>query len=119
MDPAPWSTERDKFLALLVASRLLSVGEVIAVLSDCDKSADVSQLCERLIAQDLLSEWQCNKLREGKYKGFFMGQYKILDQLSVSLQHYLVEDLSTQRKVTVCVQRNDNLPDGMDFRVVD
>ena len=32
----------------------------------------------RLITAGLLTRWQCDKLLEGKHKGFFLGKYKLL-----------------------------------------
>ena len=38
---------------------------------------DLAQLCEHLIAKGALTQWQCENLRAGKYKGFFVGEFKL------------------------------------------
>jgi serine/threonine-protein kinase len=42
---------------------------------------DADQLAQYLIQRGLLTRWQCDKLSTGKYKGFFLGKYKLLEHL--------------------------------------
>jgi serine/threonine-protein kinase len=39
------------------------------------------ELAEELIQLELLTQWHCDKLLIGKYKGFFLGRYKLLRHL--------------------------------------
>lgn len=66
----------------------------------------VKEFIEFLVSQDLLTEWQCEKLREGRYKGFYIDQivrYKFLSFVRVEADHtvYLAEDLLTKHQVHV------------------
>lgn len=42
----------------------------------------VQQMADALVAADLLTTWQVDKLVVGKYKGFFLGNYKLLGHIS-------------------------------------
>src|SRR5262245_1445411 len=46
-----------------------------------DSPADPSSLCEELISSGLITPWQRDKLVSGKYRGFFLGKYKLLAEL--------------------------------------
>jgi len=39
------------------------------------------KLADYLVASGLLTRWQCDKLCTGKYKGFFLGKYKLLEHI--------------------------------------
>lgn len=55
------------------------------VLDDYWKSGgqhdDPTDLAARLNTANLLTKWQAEKLRQGKYRGFFLGKYRILSLL--------------------------------------
>ena len=41
----------------------------------------VAQLIQHLVKSGLVTKWHCDKLKAGKYKGFFLGKYKLLGHL--------------------------------------
>ena len=42
---------------------------------------DADLVASHLIEQGLLTRWHCDKLMDGKYKGFFLGKYRLLRHL--------------------------------------
>lgn len=48
---------------------------------DQEEKKRVIQLAEWLVNEQLLTEWHTDKLLAGKYKGFFLGKYKLLGHL--------------------------------------
>ena len=93
------------FLKLLERSGIVaedSLKEELANLSSIASGSKVktSQLVEHLIDSGLVTKWHTDKLLAGKYKGFFLGKYKLLGHLgsggmsSVYLaQHKISEQL--------------------------
>lgn len=63
------------------------------------------RLSQRLIADGLLTQWQNDKLMQGKHQGFFLGKYKLLKHLSSGGMSsvYLAEHTLMQRKVAIKV----------------
>jgi len=63
-----------------------------------------------LVAQGLLTEWQAKNLLNGKYKGFFLGQYKLLEHVrNESLARvYLAEDTGLNRACAIRVLPRSN-----------
>ncbi|HUY91477.1 MAG TPA: serine/threonine-protein kinase [Pirellulales bacterium] len=68
----------------------------------CD---DPQQVSRALLDAGLLTRWQCNKLLEGRSKGFFLGKYKLLDHLGTGGMSavYLAEHINMQRRVAIKV----------------
>lgn len=68
----------------------------------CDDPERVSRF---LLDAGLLTRWQCNKLLEGRSKGFFLGKYKLLDHLGTGGMSavYLAEHVNMQRRVAIKV----------------
>jgi tRNA A-37 threonylcarbamoyl transferase component Bud32 len=75
------------FLDLVKKSGLVDGESLSAVLADfCQERQaplpeEVEPLVDFLIRRRLLTRWQCDKLVTGKYKGFFLGKYKLLEHL--------------------------------------
>jgi len=77
------------FSELLLASGLLNTSVLRSLTNDfhahiaCRKLSDTSlkTFISYLAASGFLTCWQCAKLREGRYKGFFLDDYKLLDCL--------------------------------------
>jgi hypothetical protein len=75
----------DRFFSLTLASGLSSFSE----LRDACEGFDISRkdeqaprdLCDYLIEKHFLTEWQCDKLRSGKWKGFIDGDYRFRSML--------------------------------------
>jgi hypothetical protein len=103
----------ERFLELAKASGLLSAGEVqaliakgrelhTALIADSDK---VGRLVDFAVDGGLLTGWQCSKLMEGRFKGFFLGRYKLLNCLpgTQSSTKYLAVDTESQESVEILV----------------
>jgi hypothetical protein len=108
MSFVPHPSKIDKFLTCVQASGLLSVDELKIAFSEfgqgnqtelCD--SDLIALCDYLIKNYRLTLWQCAKLLNGQYKGFYLDHYKILDDIGIagSISFYLAEDTIKKRKV--------------------
>ena len=103
------------FFGLTVASGLLNRTEVPAIRRDLagfrDRFASdvdgLSFLKTYLIQRGVLTRWQCSKLAEGRYKGFFIGRYKLLDDLGGTETNlvYLVENTDSQQRAEMHIMR--------------
>ncbi|HVX13277.1 MAG TPA: serine/threonine-protein kinase [Pirellulales bacterium] len=62
----------------------------------------------------LLTQWQCDKLLEGRHKGFFLGKYKLLDHLGTGGMSavYLAEHINMQRRVAIKVLPTQRVHDS-------
>lgn len=79
------ATEARKFCELLVASGIVSPDDLGALVSAyCQVNAEASaqsarNLSDFLIARGVITAWQADKLRDGRYKGFFIDHYILVD----------------------------------------
>ena len=77
-------TETDKFLSMVLASRLATSEELRQAFDEFSESrnagVDTSDFADHLVTCGLLTRWQCDMLMRGRYKGFFLDHYMILDQ---------------------------------------
>ena len=77
-DPSPKS-----FLRSLDKSGIVddeSLKDTLAELSRqaAGETIALDRLTKHLIESGLITQWHCEKLLQGKYKGFFLGKYKLL-----------------------------------------
>jgi hypothetical protein len=104
----PHPSKIDKFLTCVQASGLLSIDELKIACGEfgqgnqtelCD--SDLFVLCNYLVISNRLTVWQCMKLLNGQYKGFYLDHYKILDDIGIAdkILYYLAEDTETKRQV--------------------
>lgn len=122
----PWSTDIDHFFAVLLASGLLSHHEfqrASACLSNSHRAENaLDQLCFDLIENEILTEWQCGKLRAGKYKGFYLDKYCLLGEIKYTdtEAYYAARDTTEGTRVTLAItppSRNTNRRTA--FRIVE
>ncbi|HJS09179.1 MAG TPA: serine/threonine protein kinase, partial [Pirellulales bacterium] len=77
----------DKFLDVVRKSGLVEEDRLGAVLEEVSPAPatgggrDSQTLAQALIDRKLLTVWQCERLIEGRYKGFILGKYKLLGLL--------------------------------------
>ena len=75
---------------------------------------DTEAFAKKLIEAGLLSPWQCEKLLEGRHKGFFLGKHKLLAHLGAGgmSQVYLAEHVLMQRRVAIKVLPKNRVEDS-------
>lgn len=77
----------DEFIDLVRRSKLAEEDQLSAALAKHRQEhggelpTEAKDLAQYLIGAGLLTQWHCDKLLEGKYKGFFLGKYKLLGHL--------------------------------------
>jgi eukaryotic-like serine/threonine-protein kinase len=117
LDPVYASNECNRFLVLVLASGLTSYSELQDACRDfdtdrTDKKA-LDDLASQLVKREALTQWQCDKLRAGKWKGFYMDNYKLIGPVEPCDQannKYMAEDISTHKAVTLRVKYNETAP---------
>ena len=59
----------------------------------------VGQLCDYLINNKVITKLQCDLLRTGKWKGFYLGDYLVLEPIGKHLEtsHYKARDTTSGR----------------------
>jgi eukaryotic-like serine/threonine-protein kinase len=101
----------DEFLDLVRRSGLVEkerLGELLLALkrdAGGHSISDTDSVAQRLIHAKLITRWQAERLLEGRYKGFFLGKYKLLDHLGTGgmSRGYLGEHVLMQRRVAIKV----------------
>jgi len=102
----------ERFLKLVIASELVGQQQLDAALerfrtATGEAATDhlLPQLLEWLVRERALTAWQGAKLLEGKYKGFWIGPYLLLDHLATGIAstRYLALDTRSQGRVEIVV----------------
>ncbi len=108
----------DSFLDLVRRSCLVEPDQLDRLLAQLnqqepEKVSDPEFVCDHLIEAGLLTRWQCDRLREGRYKGFFLKKYKLLDHIgSGGMSHvYLAEHVLMRRRVAIKVLPKQRVKD--------
>jgi serine/threonine protein kinase len=109
----PASTK--EFLLRVRKSRLVEAKKLDDVLSRISvEDMDVIPIARSLIRAGLLTKWQCQQILDGRYKGFLLGKYKLLDQLGrggMSMV-YVAEHTGMRRKVALKVLPKSRVNDA-------
>jgi serine/threonine-protein kinase len=98
------------FLSLLEKSRIVADDSLKSALSKLADIADgekvnTEKLASHLVDSGLITRWHVDKLLDGKYKGFFLGKFKLLGHLgtggmsSVYLAQHKVSEQTRAIKV--------------------
>lgn len=96
----------DDLVKLIRRSGLVDDQQLAKALQGPDEpQSDSGVICSRLINAGLLTPWQCDQLLAGRYRGFFLGKYKMLDKLGSGGMSsvYLAEHLEMGRRVAIKV----------------
>ncbi|GIX01101.1 MAG: hypothetical protein KatS3mg112_0038 [Thermogutta sp.] len=100
----------EQFLDLVKRSQLVEADQLQKVVKqwlppEGSSSLTAEELAGKLVEAGLLTRWQAGKLLEGRYKGFFLGKYKLLDHLGSGGMSsvYLAEHVLMQRRVAIKV----------------
>jgi hypothetical protein len=102
------------FIDLAVRSGLRSADELRDAYSafQCDEPmqyengfAELIDFCNWLVQNEVLTGWQCDMLLNGRYKGFFLDQFRLLRRVGFAGQCtlYDAEDGNTKRQVVLRV----------------
>ena len=110
----------DKFVALVGRSKLIDEGRLSEAVDDWKRHATLRQLddarhcAEHFVRSGLLTEWQSDKLLDGRHRGFFLGKYKLLDHLGSGGMSsvYLAEHVLMQRRVAIKVLPHNRVGDS-------
>lgn len=107
----PPVVDSTRFIELIAKSKLVSetaldqAVERLRAEHSGELPTDLDQLQEFFVQQNLLTDWHCEKLRIGKYKGFFLSKYRLLKHLGTGGMSsvYLGEHTLMNRKVAIKV----------------
>ena len=99
------------FIDILRRSGLVELAKLDEVLVAIESEANAEQLedpafiAQQLVHRYVLTAWQSRQLLKGRYKGFFLRQYKILGHLGSGGMSsvYLAEHILMQRRVAIKV----------------
>ena len=105
--------ELEKFLNLAMRSGLLQSAGLAGAFERFQRQPNllaksdsiVGGFCEFLTQEGILTRWQCDKLREGRYKGFFLDNLKLLRHVGCVGQcaMYEADDTLQKRRVVLRV----------------
>jgi serine/threonine-protein kinase len=99
-------TSKKEFLQRVRKSQLVEAIKLDDALSEIAvEDMNAIEVARHFIREGLLTKWQCQQLLDGRYKGFLLGKYKLLDQLGrggMSMV-YLAEHTVMRRKVAIKV----------------
>lgn len=109
----------ETFLDLIQRSGLVEKDRLQAIIAQIEKDAggklpeDVDEVARRFVTEGLVTQWQCDRLLEGRHRGFFLGRYKLLGQLGSGgmSQVYLGEHVLMQRRVAIKVLPRNRVTD--------
>ena len=117
MSHLPWSSEIDRFLALLLASKLFKNVESLndawnLFLQERNNSEEptVVSFCDHLISTNQLTSWQCKMLKNGQYKGFYFDDFKLIDLIKheEACSFYKAENQTTKHFVKLRITVKDH-----------
>jgi len=108
---SPHMSSAAHFIEAIRRSGLVEPAKLDEILADIHANANPEQLddpayiANQLVQQHILTTWQSRQLLKGRYKGFFLRQYKILGHLGSGGMSsvYLAEHVLMQRRVAIKV----------------
>jgi eukaryotic-like serine/threonine-protein kinase len=115
-----------RFANLMVSSGLSNKVEAADLVSEfqedcCDHGTleAIDAFCDFLIARSQFTAYQCGKLREGKWKGFYLDNHLILEHVGKDHESSSYKARETRSgRLVVLVVTAGNLTDGrMEYRV--
>ncbi len=97
------------FLAGVKQSGLIDAHRFDALLNDLQRSGvdltNSSAIAQALVARKVLTDWQSEKLLQGRHKGFILGRYRLLSLLGTGEMSavYLAEHIMMERRCAIKV----------------
>jgi serine/threonine-protein kinase len=110
----------DSFVDFVRRSELVDKDRLTQTLADLEQRlgtaalANPQTVASHLRETGLLTRWQCDKLLEGRHKGFLLGKYKLLDHLGTGGMSavYLAEHINMHRRVAIKVLPTQRVHDS-------
>lgn len=110
----------DQFVDVVRKSGLVEKDQLQRILSGPDvpsgsaSPADVETIANRLVDARCVTRWQCDRLMEGRHKGFLLGKYRLMDHLGTGGMSsvYLAEHVLMQRRVAIKVLPKERVEDS-------
>lgn len=105
------------FLQGIRQSGLLDSKRFDSVVADLERDGidqrDAAALAEALVQRGVLTEWQAEKLLQGRHKGFMLGRYKLLSLLGAGEMSavYLAEHTLLERRCAIKVLPGNRVKD--------
>ncbi|OYW13341.1 MAG: serine/threonine protein kinase, partial [Planctomycetales bacterium 12-60-4] len=97
------------FLTGVKQSGLIDADKIERMLDDLQRDgvnlADSAAIAAALVARGALTEWQSEKLLQGRHKGFVLGRYRLLSLLGTGEMSavYLAEHVTMERRCAIKV----------------
>ena len=97
------------FLAGVKQSGLIDAGRVDSILAELVQAgvddSDSCAIASAMVDRKLLTEWQSEKLLQGRHKGFILGRYRLLSLLGAGEMSavYLAEHIMMERRCAIKV----------------
>jgi hypothetical protein len=100
-----------EFLDLLLRSQLVD-GDGLRKF--CKLPDNPDEIAIAMVKADLLTDWQAEKLLRGKWKGFTLGEYVLLDHFGKTRvgQEYVAEHRQLKHKVVLAVAPANRVADS-------
>ncbi|PQO39117.1 serine/threonine protein kinase [Blastopirellula marina] len=107
----PAVVDSQRFIELIDKSKLVDPAaleqavEALRASNEGELPNDLDALQKYFVEKQLLTSWHCEKLRNGKYKGFYLSKYRLLKHLGTGGMSsvYLAEHTLMNRKVAIKV----------------
>lgn len=105
----PWSQEVQAFWERVAKSGLLDEDQLrkayTEVRSNRTTEATLDDVCALLVSTDALTNWQCDKLRSGRWKGFFQEGHCVLCHVGKddTSSTYLCREIESGKRVAMVV----------------
>ena len=85
----------ERFICFLRLSQICSEQQVQELLGTFENQRQeilsdedgLAQFCSTLVSANAATEWQCNKLKVGKWKGFYLDDYLLLEQVGKDYEY--------------------------------
>jgi eukaryotic-like serine/threonine-protein kinase len=108
----------DRFLDVMMRSGLVTLVQLVAACNGFDvlrgDESALDDLCRHLVGKGLVTDWQCEKLRMGKFKGFFLDGYCLVRHLrkDETSALYLCREVATGKCMAIRVTPPTHAQDG-------
>ncbi len=109
-----------QFLDFVQRSNLVKEDQLKQALAKCEDQHggqlpdDADVVADDLIQAGVITRWHCDKLMDKKYKGFFLGKYKLLGHLGTGGMSavYLAEHVMMQQRRAIKVLPKSRIEDS-------